>query len=222
MQIRELRLRTGDPYRLGAFYGGLLGLPSFSEAADGQEISFRAGLTKLTFQQAEPGQQPVYHFAVNIPENKFGEAKKWISSKTALNRLEGKNETFFDSWNAHALYFEDPAGNIVEFIARHNLANGSAHPFTSEDWLEISEIGIAAANPLALVERLNRLGLPCLREKSETFMPVGDERGMVIVVSEGRRWFFSRRDAEFQPFEADIAGIGTIRFYAPDCIEVVP
>ncbi|GJM68919.1 hypothetical protein HMSSN036_11350 [Paenibacillus macerans] len=88
-----------------AFYGDRFGF----ELAEQEEDSFtiRAGATLLTFKAAVAGEQPFYHFAMNVPENKFTEVKSWAASKVALIEEEGDNEVFFTSWNAHSVYFED-------------------------------------------------------------------------------------------------------------------
>ncbi len=68
-------------------------------------------------------------FAFNIPENQFREAKAWLASRVEIARPNGSDEIFYDDWNAHAVYFPDPGGNLVEFIARHNLPDRSEREF---------------------------------------------------------------------------------------------
>jgi hypothetical protein len=46
--------------------------------------------------------------------------------------------------------FLRPAGNIVEFIARHNLVSDSDGDFKSADILNISEIGLAVCITISL------------------------------------------------------------------------
>lgn len=194
-----------------AFYGDRFGF----ELAEQEEDSFtiRAGATLLTFKAAVAGEQPFYHFAMNVPENKFTEVKSWAASKVALIEEEGDNEVFFTSWNAHSVYFEDPAGNIVEFIARHNLASAIDHAFTARDVMSVSEIGIVAEETLSLVSKLNAAGLPNWREASEEFTPAGDEQGLLIVVRNEREWFFSNRtQARYYPVEVTVAGVGRFSF----------
>ena len=48
----------------------------------------------------------------------------------------------YSHWNAHSIFFLDPAGNIVEYIARHDLNDGDASPFSWGDILYASEIGL--------------------------------------------------------------------------------
>jgi hypothetical protein len=73
-----------------------------------------------------------YHFAFNIPENQIRSAKEWLMPRTVLLKDEQGNDYFQHSgWNSEAVYFKDPAGNILEFIARHDLSNAVDGDFDS-------------------------------------------------------------------------------------------
>jgi hypothetical protein len=48
----------------------------------------------------------------------------------------------FVNWRAKSVYFFDPAGNIIELIARFDLNNASSEKFSSEQFLSLSEIGL--------------------------------------------------------------------------------
>lgn len=82
-----------------------------------------------------------YHFAINVPQNQFEDAVTWLSDRVELlsDTETGDSEIFFEDWNAHAVYCLDPAGNLLELIARHDLSNDSDRPFGSENFLEVSE-----------------------------------------------------------------------------------
>nr|WP_202128753.1 ring-cleaving dioxygenase [Paenibacillus dendrobii] len=191
------------------FYQDTLGVPVIAEE-DGL-FSLRIGDTLLTFEQAAEG-QPFYHYAFNIPENQFKEAKAWLSNRVTLNREEGEDEADFESWNASAVYFEDPAGNIVELIARHNLNNASGEPFNANSLLCVSEIGIVRDDVRLFVEELQSKGFPKWREGNDGFVPVGDEHGLLIVVKKDRRWFFAEKDSEIFPLSISIRGKGIMEF----------
>lgn len=101
---------------------------------------------------------------------------------------ENGNTTIdFGNWNAHSLYFKDAAGNILEFIARHDLQNAS----DQFEILSISEIGLATQDVLAQVKTFQeKTGLlPYKDECSETFTAVGDADGLFITVKQGRIWY---------------------------------
>jgi hypothetical protein len=193
-----------------SFYEDVMELPIVKE--DKEAFTVQVGATTLTFWQSNELGDPFYHFAINLPENKMDEAKAWIQLKVELNTENDSDEVFFKSWNARAIYFEDPAGNILEFIARHNLKNGIPHPFSSKDFLNISEVGVVVPDVIPFVRKLNQLGIPNWRDDSEGLTPVGDETGLFITVKKDRRWFFSNKDARFYPFGVSIEGIGKISF----------
>ncbi|MDT8862351.1 ring-cleaving dioxygenase [Alkalihalobacillus sp. MEB130] len=210
MKFTKIELFTNKLKEMKGFYKDVLELHIISENTN--DFSVKIGSTSLIFKQSQTDSEPFYHFAINIPENKMEEAKSWIQSKLDLNIEKESDEVFFKSWNAHAIYFEDPSGNILEFIARHNLKNAVEHRFSSDDFINISEIGIVVDEVIPFVRKLNELGIPNWRDDSEGLTPVGDENGLFITVKDGRRWFFSKKDAEFYPFEVTIEEIGACSF----------
>jgi catechol-2,3-dioxygenase len=184
--ILTLRLRTHRLPELRAFYREKLLFPVREEIGD--SVSFQAGATSLTFVQTpENDGRPFYHFAFNIPENQLASAKEWLEKRTPL--AAGGKVFHFPHWNAHAIYFWDPAGNLGELIARHDLPNARSGAFGAEDILYASEIGLVVKDVPATVQALkSQLGLPAYRAGSELFQPVGDEHRLLIVVQEGRPW----------------------------------
>jgi catechol-2,3-dioxygenase len=125
MRIAEARFATRRLDAQKAFYGGVLGLPPLED--DGRIAAFGAGDSRLVFAEAE-GDEPMYHFAFDVPRNKLSEAKAWLAKRVGLLERDGRDEFEFPSWNATAAYFRDPAGNVVELIARRNLPNDSGCP----------------------------------------------------------------------------------------------
>jgi catechol-2,3-dioxygenase len=130
------------------------------------------------------------HFAINIPENQIEQARAWLTGRVPVLELNGESIFHFDAWNAHAVYFRDPAGSIVELIARHTLENARDEAFSAASWLSISEIGIAADDVLLAAERLQKeYALPFYHTPSESFTALGDEDGLLILVPAGREWY---------------------------------
>ena len=189
MQIEHLELLATDLAALRDFYVGRCGLPALA-ATEGY-LELQVGESCLRFTQAPEGWSGCYHFAFNIPENQFAEAKAWLAKRVALAADASGRDTFDSSdWNADILYFFDPAGNIGELIARHTLDCASDAPFGSENLLSVSEIGVAVPDVAATVADLTeRIGIARYGETSDTFTPIGDERGLFIVVRAGRIWF---------------------------------
>jgi catechol-2,3-dioxygenase len=116
MDIVELHLMTDVLAAQRAFYVETFALTLLTD--DQESFAVQVGHTRLVFAQASPATSaPWYHFAFNIPENLLAEAKRWLSQRTRLLPIDDSDEVYFEEWNAHACYFHDPAGNIVEFIA---------------------------------------------------------------------------------------------------------
>ena len=136
-RILHLDLVTATPVaELKKFYTAILELPLISEQAE--QFMIRAGETTIRFVQVkQDGDAPFYHFAFNIPENKIEKARDWQLKRTALSATPvhmiddkfPKDVRHFQNWNAHSIFFWDPAGNLVEYIARHDLGNGADGEF---------------------------------------------------------------------------------------------
>lgn len=197
-RIRSLRLKTAEPLEnMKRFYGEVLGQRILVESATALTIA--AGLTRLTFEKVEPEGPygPWYHVAFNIPENKLFLAREWQLERTPLKkRLPGSSTledttdvANFSHWNAHAVFFWDPAGNLLEYIARHTMKNAAEGPFTPEDILYASEIGLIVEQVAKEADAWERgLSLPSYLAAGPDFRPMGDEYGLLIVFSVGREW----------------------------------
>ncbi len=172
----------------GGFYEKILELPTKRSSA-GLEV--KAGKTALLFIQAPTDFEGAYHFSFNIPDNQFHAAKSWISERIPLLHEEsGKQEFHSEGWNSDSVYFKDAAGNVLEFIARHNLKNAVEGDFDSKQILNISEIGLPSEDVIGFANELStRLGLPVFRqEPNETFTPLGDDDGLFILPIQNRIW----------------------------------
>ena len=191
MFIDRVQLFTSNPPAIREFYRSILELGILSDDNEGLEI--QAGATLLAFQRGPAAAVGVYHIAFNVPENRFQDAKQWLLERLPLvPNGEGGDEFRFESWNADAVYFYDPDGNILEFIARHDLDNASDAAFDSSQILRISEIGLVTDDVPVLVSALqSKMDVRPYRTGSDTFAPIGDENGLFIVVKTGRPWFAS-------------------------------
>jgi catechol-2,3-dioxygenase len=179
------------------FYGRQLDLAVRSDQPD--RLIIDAGETRMTFvESANTGsQRPFYHFAFNIPENKILQALEWQKARTALlpvpesHRAPGFPAEVAVSrhWNAHSIFFLDPAGNLVEYIARHDMKNADASsPFNWSDLLYISEIALVVDDVPATAALLrDAAALGAYRNSSDELTAMGDEFGMLIVAKRGRR-----------------------------------
>lgn len=196
-RILHLDLITAFPLsEVKKFYTDLLELPLVSEQAD--RFTFRAGETTITFIQVNgAGAAPFYHFAFNIPENKILKARQWQLKRTPLSATPSHmtdngypdDVRHFSSWNAHSIFFWDPAGNLVEYIARHDLKNGSTGAFTGSDLLCASEIAFIVQDTDRVADELKSLfTLKPYRGGDESFRAIGDENGLLLVIKKGRVW----------------------------------
>ena len=188
MNITYLELSAKDLPAQRDFYANILELPV---KLDSSILEIRAGRTVLRFTQAPSEFNGAYHFAFNIPENQYPSAKQWITSRAPLLRDKTGREDFeSQSWSSTSLYFLDAAGNILEFIARHNLQNAAAQEFNSSQILHVSEMGLPTEDVLALADQLcTQLGLSVFKqEPNESFTPVGDDNGLLILPSKDRIW----------------------------------
>jgi hypothetical protein len=187
MNITRLELLSADLRAQRDFYAGVLDLPV---RLDPPVLEVKAGQSDLLFTES-PAFDGAYHFAFNIPENQFDAAKKWISSRVPLLRDEnGQDEFKSENWNSHSVYFKDAAGNVLEFIARHDLNNAVNGEFDSRQILKVSEIGLPSEDVVGLANEIcKRLDVFVFRqEPNETFTPVGDDDGLLILPIKDRIW----------------------------------
>lgn len=187
MFIQTVELSTANLAAQSHFYSHVLGLPMV--ASSPEQAIWQCGASQLILRQGV--WHGVAHFAFNIPENRFAEAKAWLRERTRLHTdNSGADEFPFPNWNAHACYFRDADGNILELIARHDLPNAQAVPFTSDHLLSISEVGLIVTDVLGVVAQLQAVcGVEAYKGSSELFTAVGDPHGLLIVVKEGRLWY---------------------------------
>jgi hypothetical protein len=120
-----------------------------------------------------------------------------------------------DDWDSRALYFHDPAGNIVELIAHHGLEeNGRDDGFAATELVGFSELGIVGDKP-DLLRRLEALGLLMwdgTLEAPDLLAFVGEKARTLILSPPGRGWMPLGRPAEPHPVEALIETPQPARF----------
>jgi hypothetical protein len=237
--IRGLRLLTAVPLdRMQEFYCQTIELELVSPTEAG--LTVRAGGTSITFVPTAPEHltspggrineggvgsgsgEPFYHFAFNIPENRILAARRWQLERTALvptpenlrDPAYPDDVRHFANWNAHSVFFFDPAYNVVEYIARHDLDNAAedSESFGPEDLLYCSEIGFLVA-PDDREEIAGRVARQIgLNEYPRGNSPwaMGDERGLLLVLGNLGGIWGENTDTPVRwgdwPTEATIAG----------------
>jgi hypothetical protein len=200
VKLAEVTLHA--PLDLQGFYGSDLGLP-----LDGDAIV--VGETRLCFRVEDGG--GFYHFALLVPGDRFDAARAW-----AGERVELLGDVFdAEAWDARAVYFHDPAGNIVELIAHHQLArNGRAGDFAADELVGFSELGLVG-DPPELLQRLEALGLEMWDgtiEEPGRLAFVGEQGRTLILSPAGRGWMPTSRPAEPHPVEVLIETPRPARF----------
>ncbi|MFH6936890.1 VOC family protein [Flavobacterium sp. FlaQc-30] len=197
MKLEHIQLQTADIKQTALFYQDILGLPILEN--NSEFVTIKAGNSTLKFIENSDFSS-IYHFAFNIPENKLDEAIEWCKNKVDLIVIEDQNViTNFENWNAHAVYFYDNNGNLLEFIARHDLDNFQTEEFSSKSILNISEIGIVNENPLELGNQLiakHGLNFFTKNTNSEAFAAIGDDEGLLIMVRPNRNWYPTQTPSE--------------------------
>ncbi len=219
-RILALELLTAAPLAaMKAFYNDTLGLRVVAEGED--RLTIGAGRTRITFVAARPDAagdpdaarpdaaggpdtaRPFYHFAFNIPENKILAARAWQLERSPLMPIPERlrdpafpdDVVDFSHWNAHSIFFLDPGGSVVEYIARHDLRNATPGAFGPDDILYASEIALVVDDVAATARTLRGVvGAEQYRGGDDRFIAIGDERGLLLVVRRGRTLNFHPED----------------------------
>ncbi len=198
MRIVRLTLDCADLGAQEAFWAGTLGLDVSRGVDDELQVMLRSSV--LRFRRAAPGTAPRYHFAINVPPGSIEQAATWLAERHQLLAFRGYSGEDEGATIVHtdrgtpAVYFLDPAGNVVELIANVRLsAVEDARPdgFGPEALLDIAEIGIAAADPEAAGAAIREfLGEEVLWGGAPGWLltAIGDARAVVIVAPLDRGW----------------------------------
>jgi len=212
MEITRVIFQTSSLKELITFYSNVLELTT--EINSLNKITIGIGNTELVFEQVG-GADPFYHFAINIPSNKIEEARNWLARRTKLIWMEDYNSDVadFKNWHAKSVYFYDPAGNILELIARFDLDNKTDAPFSSAQFLCVSEVGLvikgeewdkATTNLLQQYQLNHFVKQPPLPQ----FKAIGDDEGLFIVVPEKRNWYPTNKQCGIFPMEVQFVNHG--------------
>ncbi|WEG11297.1 VOC family protein [Pullulanibacillus sp. KACC 23026] len=202
MEIRKVTLMTHKLKEMKEFYLNGLGFKLVSD--DVSAFTIQAGKSELTFINEQGVRKPFYHFAFTIPAELFLSAKKWAEKRVKLNRDKGADEVTFN--RGRSIYFEDPAGNIVEFYAR-NCFHAEADAFSIDEIIEISEINLTVNQVVRTGGVLVNLGFTHIDEGplSETSLNfIGSPDVYFLVGPIGRVWFFSDKKAESHPVRVEL------------------
>jgi catechol 2,3-dioxygenase-like lactoylglutathione lyase family enzyme len=194
MRIHGLTLATNDVPSQSTFWGQTLGLP-VRDSGGAIEVSLQR--STLRFEQAPPGSEPRYHFAINIPPGSIEEAVAWVEERHELLDFHGDPDVDEGATIVHtdrgasAIYFLDAAGNVVELIANDHLEDSLDGPFGAPSLIEVAEIGVATGDTKATSAAIrDALSAEVLWGGREGWLltAIGDDHGVVIVAPIGRGW----------------------------------
>lgn len=211
MRLELIKIQTNAISKAIEFYNKILGLSILEK--DPTSVSFQVGTSVLKFTENKDFDS-VYHLAFNIPENKLNQAIQWCTNKADLIKIDDSNVIKnYENWNANAIYFYDNNGNILEFIARHDLNNHQAEQFGTNSILNISEIGLVHETPLLLGQELiNKHGLDFFSKNynSDNFTAIGDDEGLLIIVKPYRNWYPTQTPSQSNKTEIRLENNSTI------------
>ena len=132
------------------------------------------------------GEASPHHFAFHVAD-----LEPW------KQRFDVREEHDFSDWDgARAVYFRDPEQNVVEVLARPQ----------PRPELTLAEVGLPVEDVAAAVDALGVLGIEPYDEWSDSFAPLGDADGLLIVVGVGRGWFPVDVPAGSAPIAVTVAG----------------
>lgn len=194
MKIEQLEIFISNFEETVAFYKDIMKFKSLLRTDS--TAFFQIGESTFILHKDEEHNH-FYHFAFNINPDVFKEAKNWVQSRLLLSLEKDSDEVEFNEAKATAFYFEDPAGNIVEFIARETSPNASESGYSSKNVLGVSEIGVTVKNMKKESERLINMGIlprnnePINYDKYLNFMGEYEDGVYIILAPLGRRWIFS-------------------------------
>lgn len=199
--FKSITLHTNKLIDMRHFYLTVLEFPTLKTSVD--SFTIKVGESSLTFLASK--KPASYHFAFNIPGNQIQLAKNWLKGKVPLNLENGKDELYYESFDADTIYFEDPSGNVVELIGRRSQKGETC--FSVASIVNISEISITTPFVEESAEKLGDSGVFSRNNnpiKSNSLNFLGSKGTYIILVPPNRRWYFSEKMSLTCPLEIEL------------------
>ena len=205
MRIAKARLLTNFFNETLDFYQTKLGFTIKNQTATTFEIEIEKDLIEFTESHLE--EAPFYHFAFDIPAGSFEEAKQWLQRKVDLSTESGNDQITFDILDSSSVYFEDPSGNIVEFIERRKTNPKSDVAFSAKSIQGISEMSFIVDEKLEVANELLNYDIKGMfnsevKADGLSFMTDQENKVFILLVNPGRKWLFSEKKSKM--FEQEI------------------
>lgn len=205
MEIVKTRLLTNFFNETLDFYQTKLGFTIKNQTATTFEVEIGKDLIEFTESHLE--EAPFYHFAFDIPAGSFEEAKQWLQRKVNLSTEGGNDQITFDILDSSSVYFEDPSGNIVEFIERRKTNPKSDVEFSAKSIQGISEMSFIVDKKLEVANELLNYDIKGMfnsevKADGLSFMTDQENKVFILLVNPGRKWLFSEKKSKM--FEQEI------------------
>lgn len=205
MEIVKARLLTNFFNETLDFYQTKLGFTIKNPTATTFEVEIGKDLIEFTESHLE--EAPFYHFAFDIPAGSFEEAKQWLQRKVDLSTEGGNDQITFDILDSSSVYFEDPSGNIVEFIERRKTNPKSDVEFSAKSIQGISEMSFIVDETLEVANELLNYDIKGMfnsevKADGLSFMTDQENKVFILLVNPGRKWLFSEKKSKM--FEQEI------------------
>ncbi|WP_053946873.1 VOC family protein [Halolamina sediminis] len=222
MRLRSVTLATADPDALRPFYAERLGLPvsdtaegfvvavdenrRFSAANQNAKRSGDVGASTVEFRRATADTAPTYHVAFSVPGGSAAAATRWLDARADLLADGDRTQFRYEYLDATAMYALDPAGNVLELLARDGRAGSNdGGEFGPDSLLDVGEIGVVVDDvprvAAALADVFDVDGSP-----DAGFAYLGDEAGAFVLAAPGRAWFPTDRPAAPAPLTVVATG----------------
>lgn len=202
MHIESITIYSDALEATRNFYRDTLEFPILKESET--YFTIQISSTVFTFRQAPPEENPFYHFAFDVPSNQFEEAKNWINERVSLLTDEGQDEVYFHTIDAKSIYFEDPSGNVVEWICRLTDSPASSKPFHPALLQKASEMSLVVHDKLNAAKQLESIRVYSrdhqpVPAEGLTFMGEREDAVYLLLVPENRGWYFSDKSSVVYP-----------------------
>lgn len=192
MKIKHLKLYCANLDEQRFFYTRKFKFPVVSDSGD--SLTLKIGESLLTFEENRI-HKSYYHFAFNIPYGAIEKALKWAQKKVDVIHYDDEVIHEFKAWNARAVYFLDPAGNVVELIGRKRFNDDQPSTFTESTLLNISEVGLPVFEVSSAYKTIKKVtGLQKFDCVSNMFCAAGDDEGLLILVDSAEKSWYPTDD----------------------------
>jgi len=203
MRIDRLTIPAREPTALSEWYAETLDSQSTDcGRAEDATSTVRLGESSLELTTTETS-SPI-HVAVRL-DCEPDDAVDWLAGEATILPVDGEQSRYFEFLDATAVYFEDPEGNVLEGLC---YAGDCQTPESSglNRVDGITEVGLPAPEPLALVEWLETtVGLSAWGSPSETFAWVGNRDARFVIVPIDTAWYPTDRSAEPVPISVTMS-----------------